>query len=348
MKIITGYRNEPHVTSQQERDMNIGLLGSGVHIMNVGSKMAATIVSANEITIADGLLIAEGCTATIERGTTESMAIENGAQGMQRIDLIVARYTKDSSSVKPIEDMQLAVITGTPAASSPAAPAYASGSIANGDALVEFPLYRVNINGITIESVTRLVGYAELASTSALESVRSSLQNAITSLSNTLTTVSGRVGTATLNTTAKNALAAINELLGKINTANSNISSNTSKINTANSNITSVTNRVSALETKTEGLVRIKHWNIDAGATQYLQLHAISMYIFVVNSASIDNAMRGLYLVGVSGSNALGIKAVSTANSVTVTDQGSGLIKFVNKGNATVRLAMICTYGTSI
>ena len=178
MKIITGYRNEPHVTSQQERDMNIGLLGSGVHIMNVGSKMAATIVSANEITIADGLLIAEGCTATIERGTTESMMIENGAQGMQRIDLIVARYTRDNSSVKPVEDMQLAAITGTPAASSPDVPAYASGSIANGDALVEFPLYRVNINGINVESVTRIPSLISL--TESIEEMQTTLSDAVT------------------------------------------------------------------------------------------------------------------------------------------------------------------------
>lgn len=178
MKIITGYRDEPHVTSQQERDMNIGLLGSGVHIMNVGSKMAATIVSANEITIADGLLIAEGCTATVERGTTESMAIENGAQGMQRIDLIVARYTRDNSSVKPVEDMQLAVITGTPAASSPDVPAYTSGSIAGGDTLVEFPLYRVSINGINVESVTRIPSLISLPE--SVEEMQTTLIDAVT------------------------------------------------------------------------------------------------------------------------------------------------------------------------
>ena len=348
MKIITGHKNEPHVTSQQERDMNIGLLGSGVHIMNVGAKMAATIVSANEITIADGLLIAEGCTATIERGTTESMAIENGAQGMQRIDLIVARYTKDSSSVKPIEDMQLAVITGTPAASSPAAPAYTSGSIANGDALVEFPLYRVNINGITIESVTRLVGYAELASTSALESVRSSLQNAITSLSNTLTTVSNRVGTATLNTTAKNAMAAINELLTKINTANSNISSNTTKINTANSNITAVANRATALETKTAGFSGTILLSVPNGEINYRRLNATSTYLVIVSTVANVDAMKGMYLVGTTSGGAIGIKTVSNASSVVLSDAGNLLLGIRNNGAAYIRVTIITLYGTAL
>lgn len=360
MKIITGYKAEPHITSQQDRNVNMGIFGTGAYIANLGNKLAATVVSANEITIADGLLVAEGCTAEVERGTSESMAIANGSQGMLRIDLIVARYTKAAGT--GVEDMQLAVITGTPAASNPATPSYNTGSIANGDTLVDFPLYTVNLNGISIESVTRNVSYIELATASALESARTTLQNSINSvnttltnlinttknnlqsaintLSSTLTTVSNRVGTATLNTTAKNAMAAINELLTKINTANNNISS-------ANTRITAVTTRVSNLETKTEGLVRIRHWSIEVGATQYLQLHAVSMYTFILNGAG-DNGLRGLYIVGTTGANAIGIKTVSAAGSVTVSDAGNGLIKFVNNSYAVLRLTAICTYGTSI
>lgn len=360
MNIITGYKAEPHITSQQDRNVNMGIFGTGAYIANLGSKLAATVVSANEITISDGLLITEGCTAEIERGTSESLAIANGSQGMLRIDLIVARYTKASGT--GVEDMQLAVITGTPAAASPAAPSYNTGSIANGDTLVDFPLYTVNLNGISIESVTRNVDYIELATASALESVRSTLQSSINSvnttltnlinttknnlqstinsLSSTLTTVSNRVGTASLNTTAKNALAAINELLGRINTLTSNLS-------TTNSNLSSVTSRTAALETKTEGIVRVRNWNINVGATQYLQLHDVSMYVFILNGAG-DNGLRGMYIVGTTSANAIGIKSVSAAGSVTVSDAGNGLIKFVNNGHAVLRLTAICTYGTSI
>lgn len=154
MNIITGYKGEPHVTSQQLRDTNIGTFGSGVYILDVGSQMAATVVSSNQVDIADGLLVAEGCTAEVARGTTESMTIENGAQGMLRTDLIVARYTKAAGTA--VEAMELAVIKGTPAASNPATPAYNTGLIADGDTPVDFPLYRVNLNGISITSVERL------------------------------------------------------------------------------------------------------------------------------------------------------------------------------------------------
>jgi hypothetical protein len=198
MNIITGYKGEPHITSQQDRNVNIGIFGSGTHIVNVGSQMAATIVSANEITIADGLMVAEGCTATIERGTTESMMIENGAQGMLRKDLIVARYTKTSGT--GVEDMQLAVITGTPAASAPADPAYTSGSIANGDVLVEFPLYRVSINGVNVESVTRIPSLISLPE--SIEEMQTTLTDAVIRITAEETKNAGIVRTYTFSVAA--------------------------------------------------------------------------------------------------------------------------------------------------
>ena len=161
MNIISGYRGEPHVTSQQFRNISIGAFGLGAHIVNgVGSELAATVISANEIEISDGLCVCEGCTAEVAYGTTESVTIENGDQGMLRTDLIVARYTKEAST--GVEDLQLAVIKGTPAASNPATPAYNTGSIAGGDSPVDFPLYAVHLNGISIDSVEKLVGTLQI------------------------------------------------------------------------------------------------------------------------------------------------------------------------------------------
>ena len=155
MNIITGYRSEPHVTAQQDRNTNIGVFGVTPRIIKgVGSEMAATIVSANEVTISDGMVVCQGCSAEITRGTSESMTIENGTQGMLRSDLIVARYNRNTST--GVEDMALIVIKGTPSASDPQAPAYISGSIAEGDTTVDFPIYQVNIDGISITSVTRI------------------------------------------------------------------------------------------------------------------------------------------------------------------------------------------------
>ena len=196
MKIITGYGAAPHVTEQQFRNQNMGTFGSGTYILDVGSKMAATVVSATEITIADGIMIGEGNTAEISYGTSETLAIDNGSQGMLRTDLIVARYTKNAST--SVESMSLVVIKGTPAASNPATPAYNEGRIADGDNPVDFPLYQVNINGISITSVDPLV-----STVSVLDAI-TALQNKITELQSTvsntkLTMVSAPLGTMTFN-----------------------------------------------------------------------------------------------------------------------------------------------------
>jgi len=163
MNIITGYRAEPHITAQQVRDVNIGIFGASAHILKgVGSEMTATVVSANEVEIADGALVAEGCTAEIQYGTTESMAIENGKQDMKRIDLIVARYARNSDT--GVESMELMVIKGTSAATNPAVPTYNTGTIADGDSPVDFPIYQVNIDGISITSVDALVDVVSVPS----------------------------------------------------------------------------------------------------------------------------------------------------------------------------------------
>lgn len=154
MNIITGYRGEPHITSDQDRAKNEGAFGTGMYILDVGDQLAAEVISANEIRIRDGVLCMNGCVANITEGAYDSCEISNGTQGMQRRDLIVARYTKDAET--NIEDISLVVIEGTPAASSPSDPSYNNGDIQQGDSPVDFPLYRVNINGVNVSGTTLL------------------------------------------------------------------------------------------------------------------------------------------------------------------------------------------------
>lgn len=159
MKIITGYRNEPHVTSEQMRAINQAIFGiEPCYIAKLDSEynLNAEIVNANTVKISAGLLMMHGCAAYIAPGFHELLSIANGSQSMSRKDLIVARYTKDAST--GVENVELAVITGTPATSNPTRPSCAdNGGIDSGTTLRECALYEVNIEGITISSITPLV-----------------------------------------------------------------------------------------------------------------------------------------------------------------------------------------------
>lgn len=319
MNIITGYRDEPHVTSQQVRNTNIAIYGTGVYILNVGEKLAATVISANEVEISNGLVVAEGCMAEVERGTSESIAIDNGEQGMLRKDLIVLRYTKNAST--NVEDMEIDIIKGTSASANPATPSYTSGSIADGDTLVEFPLYAVNLNGITISSVDRLVDYAELASKSALTALTTTVNNLVV-----------KVGNVAMGTTATTITGAIRELL---------------------TSLTNAVNRIAPLENKTAGFVGTKHYNVNASSQTYVQMHPLSMYVVIVNGGSTSNNMRGMYLIGSTSSNELGIKAISAASNAELVDAGtiggtSGVLRIKNTATSTMRVEIITTYGTAV
>ena len=182
MKIITGYTGEPHVKSDHDRAVYRGIVGEGSYILNVGSKLAAEVISANEIRIRDGVLSHQGCFGIVETGTYDTLTIANGAQGMQRKDLIVCRYQKTGN----IESMSFVVIQGTPAASNPATPAYNEGLIADGDSPVDFPLYVINLGGIAITSVdkiaTEVAGVAEIIGdlTAQISEMEQSVEDTLT------------------------------------------------------------------------------------------------------------------------------------------------------------------------
>lgn len=154
MEIITGYTGKPHVTSEQDRDVNIGVVGKGSYVLQTGMQLAAEISSNNEIKIRDGVLMHQGCTASIKKNTYDSLIIINGSQGMKRIDLIVARYEKNQDN--GIESLDLKVIQGTPAESTPTVPEYTEGDIQAGDYVADMPMYQVIIDGLNITEVKKV------------------------------------------------------------------------------------------------------------------------------------------------------------------------------------------------
>ena len=117
-------------------------------------QLAAEVSSNNEIKIRDGVLIHQGCTASIKKNTYDSLTITNGSQGMKRVDLIVARYEKNQDN--GIESLDLKVIQGTPAESNPAAPQYTEGDIQAGDYVADMPMYQVIIEGLNITEVKEM------------------------------------------------------------------------------------------------------------------------------------------------------------------------------------------------
>ena len=189
MDIITGYTGSPHVTAEQDRDVNIGIFGAESYVLRTGSQLKAEVSSNNEIKVRDGVIMHQGCAASIKKNTYDSLTIANGSQGMKRVDLIVARYSRNQNTKE--ESLVLKVIQGTPKESSPAVPGYTAGDIQAGDLIADMPLYQVTLNGLNITEVKQL--FATQDSIAELSSNLVNAKNELTNVSNKLTALSNSI-----------------------------------------------------------------------------------------------------------------------------------------------------------
>ena len=156
---MTGRAGKAHVTSQQARMQNQGVWGDGTYILPTGQKLEPEVQSANEIRIRDGAVMCQGAMGCVKVNTYDTVTIQNGTQGMKRIDLIVWRYTYDEE--QDVEAADWAVIQGTPAETDPVIPGYTEGSIQEGDTVAEFPIFSVELDGINVTNVNVLAKVAK-------------------------------------------------------------------------------------------------------------------------------------------------------------------------------------------
>lgn len=137
--------NGAQVSAELHGFMYQGVYGySGIY--NFDNNCEAVIQSNNEIQLKSGLIVNKGRFLRIKG--TESVMIQNGSSGVNRTDLIVARFTTDGIN----ENHTLAVIKGT----SESMPSYTNGDIYNGATTCELPLYAVHLTGTKVDTVTQV------------------------------------------------------------------------------------------------------------------------------------------------------------------------------------------------
>ena len=163
MKIISGKTGSPHVTSQQFRQIFEGIIGDESCILPCGENLTPELQTNNSLKIRSGLMYHHGNLSTVELGTYDEVTIQNGTQGMKRIDLVVNRYTREEES--GTEENEWIVIQGTPHASSPVVPDYTEGNLQDGDLVDDCPYLEIHLDGINVTEVKQLLSVANAMST---------------------------------------------------------------------------------------------------------------------------------------------------------------------------------------
>ena len=152
--LMDGYAGGPHITEKQSGLANQAIIGEADYVLEGGQNAKAQVLTNNSIRIFDAVYSIQGRRDVIAANDYTDVTIANGSQGMNRNDIIVRRYRKNSSS--EIESTEYAVIKGTPSTGAATDPSVTVGDIRTGAVLHEMKLYRVRLEGLNIVAVDQL------------------------------------------------------------------------------------------------------------------------------------------------------------------------------------------------
>ena len=141
------------VSAESDGALFAGIFGSAKYVLENGSQLKAEVQSNNIVKISDGDAVMYGRHVRIPANDSALVTINNGHSGTHRIDLIVFRYTKDSTGKETVD---LVVIQGEDSTGTATAPTAVDGNILTGAMQSDFPLYSVELNGINIVKVNPL------------------------------------------------------------------------------------------------------------------------------------------------------------------------------------------------
>ena len=161
MHLVTGFAGREHVTAADQAAFHNLFIGGGEFVLGTGNQFAASIISNNQVRVLDGDIYMQGRFIRLDKETYIDLAIDNGASGYFRNDLIVARYTQNHATA--IEEVNLVVIKGEAVMENPEDPAYTTGDIlVAGDMRNDMPLYRVVIDGLNLVELVPLFSVYEM------------------------------------------------------------------------------------------------------------------------------------------------------------------------------------------
>lgn len=153
--LITGYWGEPHVTPENDRCINAAAFGKGRFVLPIGERFRAEYMGNNIVRIHDGLLLDNGAAAGIPVGEYVDLQIANAGQGMNRNDLVVFRYSLDTSTL--VERGTFLVVKGTETSGTASDPPLTKNDLLAGGATSDnVALWRVRVSGAVISDPERV------------------------------------------------------------------------------------------------------------------------------------------------------------------------------------------------
>ena len=178
--LINGNGN-PAIYAQQDADLYNGIMGPRTRILNVGSKMAATIEDANTIAIADGVIITkEGRRVQVDVGNVDEFIIPTGQAGTTRYYIIGYHLYTDGSANQLCETFVQLMANGSET--------IPEDEFREGATEVYVSLYRIEQTGLTLNDPEALLTVGD--SVSQIEDDIDDIEGDIAQINSDLTELS--------------------------------------------------------------------------------------------------------------------------------------------------------------
>lgn len=127
-----------------------------------GNNLGYELETNNKINIKDGMAVVNGRVYVIYSGTTDSLNIATGSQNTNRKDLVVLEFDATNETLRTL------VVQGTPSEAA-VDPALVQQDTLRGGSKYQLPLYRININGISVSRVDDLRTYIDSYTSSEVD-----------------------------------------------------------------------------------------------------------------------------------------------------------------------------------
>ena len=167
-----------HILAEDDAAIYAALMGDD-RVLDIGNKLAATVITNNTVRISDGVAVVGGHAGRIIKGDYEDMTIENGASGKKRNDLICARFISNGNT----DTYRLIVVKGA-SGTTAIDPTIVRGNLYNGDKQRDFPLWRVCLDGLSITKIEQM--FTVSATNKYLADKTASLQTSVNQLNSNL------------------------------------------------------------------------------------------------------------------------------------------------------------------
>lgn len=152
IELVDGKAGTAHISSEDKAIIHQAKFSKSDVVFDWGDAFKCSMSSSNRATIGTGCASIQGLDWHVT--SAESVTISNGSQGMKRNDIICAHYHRNPKTGN--ENVELAVLKGSPNATAAADPTIPSGKILSGAVDAYMPLWRIPLDGITVGTPVRL------------------------------------------------------------------------------------------------------------------------------------------------------------------------------------------------